>query len=200
MEPTTTRPFAVVTGASSGMGFEIANVLGGHGYDLLIAAGDDEIEGARRDLSSMTGVEAMQTDLALSENVEELHRRILSRGRPLDVLIVNAEVGAGGPFAGTDLRAEMRLIDLNVRMAVQLCKLELGAMVARDEGRILFSSSVATTEPGASQAIFHACRAFVRQFATALHNELEDTNVIVTSLLPDQAARQGVDAMLGEQE
>jgi len=98
---------------------------------------------------------------------------------------LNAGVGAGGAFAnGTSLEDELRIIDLNVRSTVHLAKHVVPDMVARDEGRILFTSSIASTMPGAFQAVYNASKSFVQSFALALRNELKDTGVTITSLMP----------------
>jgi short-subunit dehydrogenase len=180
------RPLAVVTGASSGIGFELAKVFAEEGFDLLITAEDEEIETARRELNQLTAsVECTRLDLSREEEVTRLHERIQATARPVDVLCLNAGIGAGGDFAReTDLRKELRLIDLNVRSTVQLCKLVLRDMIARDEGRILFTSSIASTMPGAYQAVYNASKSFVQSFALAIRNELKDTGVTVTSLMP----------------
>lgn len=180
------RPFAVVTGASSGIGFELAKVFAENGFDLLIAAEDEEIEAAQRELNQLTAsVECTRLDLATPDGVERLYERIEATARPVDALALNAGVGAGGDFAReTDLRRELRLIDLNVRSTVHLCKLVVRDMVARDAGRILFTSSIASTMPGAYQAVYNASKSFVQSFALALRNELRDTDVTVTSLMP----------------
>jgi short-subunit dehydrogenase len=180
------RRFAVVTGASSGIGFELAKVFAEEGFDLLITAEDAEIDAAQRELNQLTAsVECVRLDLSREEEVNRLYERIQARGRPVDALALNAGIGAGGDFArGTDLRKELRLIDLNVRSTVQLCKLTVKDMVARDGGRILFTSSIASTMPGAYQAVYNASKSFVQSFALALRNELKDTGVTVTSLMP----------------
>jgi short-subunit dehydrogenase len=180
------RPLAVVTGASSGIGFELAKVLAENGFDLLITAEDEEIEAARRELNQMTAsVECTREDLSTEQGVERLYERIEATARPVDVLCLNAGIGEGGDFAReTALRKELRLIDLNVRSTVHLCKLVVGDMVARDEGRILFTSSIASTMPGSFQAVYNASKSFVQSFALALRNELKDTGVTVTSLMP----------------
>jgi uncharacterized protein len=180
------RPFAVVTGASSGIGFELAKVLAEEGFDLLITAEDEELNAAQRELNQMTAsVECTREDLATEHGVERLYERIGATGRPVDVLCLNAGIGAGGDFAReTDLRKELRLIDLNVRSTVHLCKLVLRDMVARDAGRILFTSSIASTMPGSYQAAYNASKSFVQSFALAIRNELKDTDVTVTSLMP----------------
>src|SRR3954469_2451006 len=180
------RPFAVVTGASSGIGFELAKVFAENGYDLLITAEDVEIEVAHRELNQIAAsVECAREDLSSEEGVQRLYDRIKASARPVDVLCLNAGIGEGGDFAReTDLRKELRLIDLNVRSTVQLCKLVVGDMVARDEGRILFTSSIASTMPGSFQAVYNASKSFVQSFALALRNELKGTGVTVTSLMP----------------
>jgi short-subunit dehydrogenase len=186
MESSRSEPLAVVTGASSGIGFELARVFAEEGFDLIVAAKDEELSPASRDLSEAGGsVEAVQVDLARPRGVEELHRRIASAGRPVAALALNAGRGAGGAFASdTRLADELEIIDLNCRSTIHLCKLELPAMVARDERRILFTSSVASTMPGAFQAVYNASKSFVQSFALALRNELKDTGVTVTSLMP----------------
>lgn len=176
---TTTRPLAVVTGASSGIGYELAKQFANHGFDLIIAAEDARIN----DVGTELAAEAVQVDLATDEGVDELYGRLA--GRKVDAIALNAGIGAGGAFAtDTDLQDELKLIDLNVRSTVHLAKHVVKDMVARDEGRILFTSSIASTMPGAFQAVYNASKSFVQSFAIALRNELKDTNVSVTSLMP----------------
>jgi uncharacterized protein len=186
MEGSQERPFAVVTGASSGIGYELARIFGENGFDLLIAAEDGELTQAQESLKA-TGVtvEAHRADLATGAGVIELYGHIAATGRAVDALALNAGIGAGGAFATeTALSDELRLIDLNVRSTVHLCKLVLADMVERDEGRILFTSSIASTMPGAFQAVYNASKSFVQSFALAIRNELEDTGVTITSLMP----------------
>jgi uncharacterized protein len=186
MESAQNRRFAVVTGASSGIGYELARIFGENGFDLLIAAEDGELTQAQESLKA-TGatVEAHRVDLATEAGVIELYRHIGNSGRAVDVLALNAGIGAGGAFATeTALEDELRLIDLNVRSTVHLCKLVLADMVERNEGRILLTSSIASTMPGAFQAVYNASKSFVQSFALAIRNELEDTDITVTSLMP----------------
>jgi uncharacterized protein len=176
---------AVVTGASSGIGLELARLFADNGFDLVVNAEDAELEQATQELSGETQVEAVRADLADPTGVEELHSRIEALGRPVDVLALNAGIGEGGDFArDTDLTKELRLIDLNVRSTVHLCKLVLRQMVRRDQGRILFTSSIASTMPGPYQAVYNASKSFVQSFALGIRNELKDTNITVTSLMP----------------
>lgn len=180
------RPFAVVTGASSGIGFELAKVLAEEGFDLLVTAEDEELEAAQRELNQLTAsVECTRLDLSREEEVAKLYQRIQATARPVDVLCLNAGIGAGGDFAReNELRKLLRLIDLNVRSTVHLCKLVVEDMVARDQGRVLFTSSIGSTMPGAFHAVYNASKSFVQSFALALRNELKDTGITVTSLMP----------------
>ncbi len=180
------RPLAAVTGASSGIGLELAKQFADNGFDVIIAAEDAAIDRVVPDLEDLGAtVEAVRVDLATHAGVEELYGHIASAGRPLDAIALNAGIGAGGAFAtDTHLDDELKLIDLNVRSTVHLAKLVVRDMVAHDSGRILFTSSIASTMPGAFQAVYNASKSFVQSFALALRNELKDTNVTVTSLMP----------------
>ena len=190
MASTERKPLAVVTGASSGIGYHLAREFADHGYDLLIAAEDAELDQAATDLRGLgAGVEAIQVDLASDGGVDELYARVKAAGRPVAALALNAGIGAGGSFAGPDadrtsLEQELRLVDLNVRSTVHLAKHVVTDMVANGEGRVLFTSSIASTMPGPFQAVYNASKSFVQSFALALRNELKDTDVTVTSLMP----------------
>jgi short-subunit dehydrogenase len=180
------RQLAVVTGASSGIGFELAKVFAEEGFDLIVAAEDEELAAAARELNEVgRGVDSVRVDLSRPEGVEELYEKITADGRAVDALCLNAGIGMGGDFAReTDLNQELRLIDLNVRSTVHLAKLVLADMTARDAGRVLFTSSIASTMPGAYQAVYNASKSFVQSFAEAIRNELKDTEVTITSLMP----------------
>ncbi len=186
MHTTTSRPLAVVTGASSGIGRELAKQFASNDFDLIIAAEDAELQSAARELEQLgASVEAVQVDLSTDAGVDELHRRMSSAGRPVDAVALNAGIGAGGEFAnGTDLADELRLVDLNVRSTVHLAKHVVHDMVERGEGRILLTSSIASSMPGTFHAVYNASKSFVQSFALALREELEDTGVTVTSLMP----------------
>jgi short-subunit dehydrogenase len=177
---------AVVTGASSGIGLELAKQFAAHGYDLVIAAEDAELavvaEGIAR---AGVRVDAVQVDLSQPAGVEELYRRITATGRPVDAAALNAGIGAGGAFASdTDLSDELRIVDLNVRSTVHLAKYLVRDMTSRGQGRLLFTSSIASTMPGTYQAVYNASKSFVQSFALALREELADTGVTVTTLMP----------------
>jgi short-subunit dehydrogenase len=179
------RPLAVVTGASSGIGRELAKQFAENGFDLIVAAEDAELADAARELEGLgASVDAVRVDLATDDGVDQLYARIKAGGRPVDAVALNAGVGVGGPFLETDLKEELRLIDLNVRSTVHLAKHVVRDMVARGEGRVLITSSIASTMPGPFQAVYNASKSFDQSFALALRNELKDTGVTVTSLMP----------------
>jgi short-subunit dehydrogenase len=181
----TTKPLAVVTGGSSGIGYELAKQFAQNGFDLVIVAEDAGIATAGRDLQALGAqVDAVQVDLATYEGVEQLYARLRSAGRPVDAVAINAGIGVGGPFAETDLDAELKLVDLNVRSSVHLAKRAVQDMVVRGKGRILFTSSIAATQPGPFEAVYAASKAFLLSLSEALRNELKDTDISVTALMP----------------
>lgn len=186
MNGSTTRPLAVVTGASSGIGYELAKQFANNGFDLVIAAEDAGINDAGRDMTALgAATETVQADLATATGVETLYNAIKATGRPVDAIAINAGVGVGGDFARqTDLQDELRLINLNVVSAVHLSKLVVKNMVARGQGRILFTSSIAALMPGPFEAVYAASKSFIQSFAEALRNELKDTGITVTALQP----------------
>ena len=150
MPDTPTRPFAVVTGGSNGIGYELARQFVENGYDVLIAAQDAGhlTEAAGRLSAAGTQVTTHASDLSREDGVDSLVAAIRTTDRPVDTLCVNAGVGLGGAFVETDLKRELAMIDLNVRGAVQLTKPVAQEMVARGSGRILFTSSIASSMPG----------------------------------------------------
>jgi short-subunit dehydrogenase len=174
---TTGKPLAAVTGASSGIGYELTKQFAQHGFDVVVAAEDERIH-------TVEALAAVRTDLATPEGVEEFYARITATGRPLDAIAINAGIGAGGPFASTDLAADLAIVDLNVRSSVHLAKLAVRDMVARGQGRILFTSSIAATQPGPFESVYAASKAFLLSFSEALREELKDTGVTVTALMP----------------
>jgi uncharacterized protein len=186
MDATKDRPLAVVTGASSGIGLELAKQLAAARHDLVVCAEDVMLRPVAEGLSrGGVLVEEVVADLSTDAGVDELWRRIAALGRPVDVLVLNAGVGEGGAFvADTDLDAEMQVIDLDVRGTVRLAKHVLPTMAALGRGRVMFVSSIAATQPGAFHAVHNASKAFVQSFAVAIREELRDTGVTVTALMP----------------
>src|SRR3954449_2955413 len=185
MADTSSRPLAVITGASSGIGLELARQFAEHDFDLLVVAEDPGIKNAAESLRTEgVTVEAEQVDLATLDGVDRLYQRIRSLGRPVDAIAINAGVGVGGPFIDNDFQDELRLINLNVTSVVQLSKYVLRDMVSRGEGRVLYTSSIAGDMPAPFMAVYGASKAFELSFAEALRNELKDTGVTITVLQP----------------
>ncbi|MBB3694819.1 SDR family oxidoreductase [Sphingomonas sp. BK580] len=181
------RPFAVVTGGSNGIGLELAKQFLGNGFDVLIAGEDDPHTADAAGTLAALGqgeVTSWAGDLGREDAVTAFYEAVRATGRPVDALCVNAGFGLGGAFVETDLARELQMIDVNVRGAVQLTKLVLKDMVARDAGRVLFTSSIAATMPDPFEAVYGATKVFLRWFGEALRNELKDTGVTVTVLMP----------------
>jgi uncharacterized protein len=178
-------PLALVTGASSGIGYELAKQFARHDFDLIVNAEDPGIAKAADDFRELGAtVTPVQADLTTFDGVEEVYARVIADGRPLAAVAINAGIGAGGPFAETDLLDDLRVVDLNVRSSVHLAKRCVRDMAARRSGRILFTSSIAATQPGPFEATYAASKAFLLSFAEALRNELKETGVTVTALMP----------------
>jgi short-subunit dehydrogenase len=185
MDKVANNSLAVITGASSGIGLELARQFALHGFDLLIAADETKINDAAQELNVHgVSVEAVQTDLSKPAGVEQLYDHLQALHRPVSVVALNAGVGAGGAFARQPLEASLNVIDLNVRSTVHLTRLVLQDMIARNEGRILFTSSIASTMPGSFNAVYNASKAFIQSFSQAIRNELKDTGITVTALMP----------------
>jgi short-subunit dehydrogenase len=183
MDTTTPRPLALVTGASSGIGYELARQFANNRFDLVIAAEDDGIATVASELEGLgVRAQAVQADLATPAGVERLHAGL--GGRTPDAAALNAGIGTSGPFIDTELDEDLRVVDLNVRSTVHLAKYVARAMAARGEGRILITSSIASALPGPFQATYNASKSFVQSFALALRHELKDSGVTVTSLMP----------------
>jgi uncharacterized protein len=179
------RPLAVVTGASSGIGYELAKQFAQRGFDLVVTATGSSIHEAASTLRAMGAmVETVEADLATYDGVELLYQRIQSMSRPVEAIAINAGIGVGGPFIQTDLESELKLIQLNISSAIHLAKRVVPEMVQRGSGKILFTSSIAALMPGPFEAVYAASKAFIHSFAEALRNELKDTGVTVTALMP----------------
>ncbi|AFZ30590.1 short-chain dehydrogenase/reductase SDR [Gloeocapsa sp. PCC 7428] len=181
-----TRPLAVVTGASNGIGYELAKQFAQNGFDLLVTATGESINEAAQAFEKLGAkVKTVQADLATYDGVEALYSQIKAIGQPVEAIAINAGVGVGGDFAReTDLQDELNLINLNVVSSVHLAKRVVKDMVERSKGKILFTSSIAALMPGPFEAVYAASKAFVHSFAEGLRNELKDTGVTVTSLMP----------------
>ncbi len=182
---TGTKPFAVVTGASRGIGFELAKQFAQNGFDLLIAADSDLVERAALELGGLGArVTPVQVDLAEHEGTHELITAIEAAGRPVDAVAINAGVGVSGRFVETSLHEEMNMVRLNVLSTLHLTKWMAQHMVTRGSGRILITSSIAGTMPTPYEAVYGATKAFDRALGQSIREELKDTGVTVTVLMP----------------
>jgi short-subunit dehydrogenase len=217
--------FALITGASSGIGFSLAKELASRGYDLAVSSSGERLSGVSEKLRAM-GVEVIdiQADLATREGVKQLWDQVTTLGRNIDVACINAGVGVGGLFAETDLDAELNMVYLNCAGTIQLAKYIVQHMSARNEGRILFTTSIAGEMVAPREAVYAATKAFDLSFAHSLRYELRDSGISVTALQPgptdtdffhragmdntevgsegksdsqpDDVARQGIEALL----
>lgn len=180
------KKLAVITGASSGIGYELAKNFAVNGFDLLVVSESDEIQTAANALREYGNlVQVVQADLRTSEGVEKVYSKIKTINCPVDAIAINAGVGVGGAsFDKTDFTAELDMIKLNVISAVHLAKLVVTDMIARKEGKILFTSSVAAIMPGPYEVVYAATKAFIQSFAEGLRAEVLDKGVTVTALLP----------------
>ena len=179
----TTRPFAVVTGASTGIGYELAKCCAEDGFDLLVAADEPEIEKAADAFRRFGGkVDALQADLATEEGVQRLYDA--AAGRPVDALLANAGRGLGGAFLDQDLQEARLVLDTNVTGTIYLIHKIGNDMRRRGAGRILITGSIAGFIPGSFQAVYNGTKAFLDSFAAAIRNELKYSGVTVTCLMP----------------
>ncbi|PWE53932.1 oxidoreductase [Metarhizobium album] len=186
MNPVETgKGLAVITGASSGIGYELAKCAAQDGYDLIIAADEVEIKEAAQRLKEFgTRVEAMQVDLATEDGVRRLVNGIEALDRTVDILLANAGRGLGDDFLDQDLQGAQRVVDTNISGTIALVHVVGNRMRSRGQGRILFTGSIAGFMPGTFQAVYNATKAFINSFSFALREELKDTGVSVTCLMP----------------
>jgi len=178
-----TKPVALVTGASAGIGEEFARQLAARGYDLVLVARDRaRLEALAKTLEADAGAqcEVLAADLT---NAEEL-ARVETRAHSVDLLVNNAGFGTFGQFHALDLDTEVREVQLNVVALMRLTHAAAGAMVERGSGGILNVSSLAGNQPGPLNATYSATKAFVTSFTQSVHEELKGTGVSVTALCP----------------
>ena len=182
-EPKAPRPLAVVTGASSGIGYHLAMIAAQHGYDLVVAA-DRPLQEAVADFKNAGAqeVHAVQAELASRQGVDDLVNEL--QGREVDALMANAGHGPGGRFLDQDFGDIQHVIDTNVTGTIYLIQQVARGMVARGRGRILITGSIAGFQPGAFHAVYNGSKAFVDSFSQALRNEMKDTGVTVSLLMP----------------
>ncbi|MFV0624532.1 SDR family NAD(P)-dependent oxidoreductase [Sphingomonas sp. ac-8] len=174
---------AVITGASTGIGYEIAKIAAGEGYDLIVVADEPQIDAAAAGFGDDgVAVEAVQADLATIEGNDQLLAAI--GDRPIDVLVANAGRGLGHAFVEQDVAAWRRVVDTNITGTTYLLQKVIERMKARDAGQVLITGSIAGLMPGSYQAVYNGTKAYLDSFAYALRNELKETNLSITVLMP----------------
>lgn len=177
------RPLAIVTGASTGIGLELAKCCALGGFDLLIVADEPAIEDAAAQVrSSGANVEALTADLATLEGVDQLYRAI--KGRQVDALLANAGRGLGRAFLDQDFAKVHHVIETNITGTAYLIHKIGNDMRRRNAGKILITGSIAGFIPGSFQAVYNGSKAFLNSFSFALREELKDTEITVTCLMP----------------
>jgi short-subunit dehydrogenase len=175
--------FAIVTGASTGIGLELAKRCLDNGYDVLMAANEPKILDAAASLrGSGKQVEALEVDLSTTEGVDKLYAA--AKGRPVDALLANAGRGLGHAFLDQDFDRARLVIDTNVTGTVYLIHKIGNDMRRRNVGKILITGSIAGFIPGSFQAVYNGTKAFLNSFSFALREELKETDVTVTCLMP----------------
>jgi short-subunit dehydrogenase len=179
------RPFALVTGASSGIGLALAGELAQRGYDLMICSAGGRLGDAAQQLrTSGTEVNEVTANLGTAEGVQKLWEQVASTGRELDIACINAGVGVGGLFSETSLEKELEMVNLNCTGVVHLAKHVVKHMTAKSSGRILFTASIAGEMVAPREAVYAATKAFDLSLAHSIRYELRDTGVSVTALQP----------------
>jgi uncharacterized protein len=176
--------FAIITGASSGIGYELARICAREGFDLLVAADMPEIESAANVFRSEgnVSVDVLQADLATQAGVDQLIAQ--ANGRPVDALLANAGHGLGHAFVEQDFEEVRHVIDTNITGTIYLIQKVAQQMRDRGQGRILITGSIAGFMPGSFTAVYNGTKAFIDSFSLALRNELKDAGVTVTCLMP----------------
>jgi short-subunit dehydrogenase len=177
------RGLAIVTGASTGIGYALARCCAENEFDLIVVADEPEIEKAAEEFRELGAkVEALQADLASIDGVEKLYAIV--KDRKVDALLANAGRGLGKGFLDQNFNDVIRVLDTNITGTIYLIQKIARDMRGRNEGRILITGSVAGFTPGAFQAVYHGTKAFIDSFSFALRNELKDTGLTVTCLMP----------------
>jgi short-subunit dehydrogenase len=183
----TTNQCALITGATSGIGYELAKLFAADNYSLvLVARSQDELNTAANEFKQQYGIEVttIAKDLFQQDNAFELCDEIKERNVQVDVLVNDAGQGQYGKFIETDIYRELDIINLNIASLIILTKHFLKEMVERGNGKILNLSSIAGKIPGPYQSVYHGTKAFVQSFTEAIRSEVKDTGVTITALLP----------------
>ena len=184
----TNEKYALITGATSGIGYELAKLFAEDGYNLVIVARGEtgDLEKTASDLQNQYGIEVitLAKDLFKRENAFAVYEEVKAKGIEIDILVNDAGQGQYGLFTETDINRELDIVQLNIGSLIILTKQFLKDMVSRGEGKILNLSSIAGKTPGPWQSVYHGTKAFVHSFTEAIRNENKDSGVTITALLP----------------
>ena len=183
--------YALVTGGTSGIGYELVKLLAADGYNLIIVARhENDLIRVANEIKETHDVDVIliAKDLFDPENAFELYNQVKTKNILVEILINDAGQGVYGEFKDTDLRRELDIIHLNISSLVILTKLFLKEMVERKNGRIMNLSSIASKIPGPWQSVYHGTKAFVQSFTEAIRSEVKNTNVTITAFLPGATA------------
>ena len=187
MPPNPASKWALITGASSGIGYELSRKFAREGYNLILVSRDEgALQKIAVDLSSShdVTVRVIAKDLAVSSAPQEIYRQLQEESLPVHVLVNCAGLGTAGKFSETGISVELRIIQVNITALTELTKLFLKDMVSRQDGKILNVASTAAFQPGPFMATYYASKAYVLSFSEAIFEELENTGVTVTALCP----------------
>lgn len=183
----TNKNYVLITGGTSGIGLELSKLFANDGYNLIIVArNENELNTTAGELKQQYNVDVItiSKDLFYPGNAFELYDEIKSQNLDVEILVNDAGQGVYGEFLDTDINREINIINLNITSLVVLTKLFVKDMVEKGSGKILNLASIASTVPGPLQSVYHGTKAFVLSFSEAIRNELKDTGVSVTALLP----------------
>lgn len=184
---TTNKKHALITGATSGIGLELAKLFAQNQYNLVIVARSKaDLEKTSQELKQQYDIQVtpIAKDLIKQESPFELCEEIKDRGIRIDVLVNNAGQGEFGKFLDTDIQRELDIIQLNIGAYVILTKFFLKEMIERNDGKIMNVGSIAGEIPGPWQSVYHGTKAFINSWTAAIQNETKDSNVSITCLLP----------------
>ncbi len=192
------NPVALITGASSGIGEDLARQFANHGYDLVLTARREErLQALARELEPLCGVTVVTADLAKAKGPATLHKALGDLEITVDVLVNNAGVALSGRFGEAQRKSVTDLLNLNVRALTELTHLIVPGMIERGHGRLLNVASVASFQPMPGLAVYAASKAFVLSFSEALSEELRGSGVSVTALCPGPTRTEMVSSFDG---
>src|SRR6185436_4814589 len=182
----TNKTYTLITGGTSGIGYELAKIFANNGHNLILVSRDEaDLTITRNELLEL-GVEVLiiSKDLFDRQTPFDLYNEICSKGFDVDILVNNAGQGQYGEFSETNIYRELSIIQLNISSLVVLTKLFLQDMIKKGDGKIMNLSSIASKAPGPLNSVYHATKAFVQSFTQAIAEEVKDKGITVTALLP----------------